>query len=99
MRQGKATINTRTARRTSLNRGHDWELMVNLDRKFVLPYFVESNLRPEAVKVSHQSRTHVAIELTVPEEEDFEEAHERKTQVSLGCIWKIHENEQLKMHK
>ena len=62
-----------------LDRGHDWELRVDLDRKLVFPNIVETNLRPDAVLVSQQSKTLVAKELTVPLEENCEEAHERKS--------------------
>ena len=37
-----------------------------LVRKFVFPYIVETNLRPDAVLVSQLSKTLVAIEMTVP---------------------------------
>ena len=40
---------------------------------------MKTNLRPDAVLVSQQSKTLVAIELSVPWEENFEEAHERKS--------------------
>ena len=49
-----------------LDRGHDWELRVDLDRKLVFPKIVEINLRPDAVLVSQQSKKLFAIELTVP---------------------------------
>ena len=64
-----------------LNRGRDWELRVDLDRKLVFPNIVETNLRPDALLVSQQSKTLVAIELTVPWEENCEEVlvHERKS--------------------
>ena len=65
-----------------LDRGHDWELRVDLDRKLVFPNIVETNLRPHAVLVSQQSKTLVAIEVAVPWEKNCEEAHERK---SLKC--------------
>ena len=61
-----------------LDRGHDWELRVDLDRKLFFPNIVESNLRPGA-DVSRQSKTLVAIELTVSCEENCEEAHGRKS--------------------
>ena len=48
-----------------LDRGHDWELRVDLDRKLVIPKIMEINLRPDAVLVSQQSKTLFAIEITV----------------------------------
>ena len=52
--------------------------VLDLDRKLVFPNIVETNLRPDAVLVSQQSKTLVAIKLTVQWEENCEEAHERK---------------------
>ena len=77
MRRGEATADKRAPRRKSvLDRGHDWELRVDLDRKLVFPKIVEINLRPDAVLVSQQSKKLVAIELTVPWEENCEEEPE-----------------------
>lgn len=45
----------------------------------MFPYIAETNLRPDAVLVSQQSRTLIAIELTVPWEYNCEEAHEGKS--------------------
>ena len=61
---------------------HKWELRVVLEDKLVFPNIEETNLRQDAVLVSQQSKTLVAIVLTVPWEENCEEAHERK---SLKC--------------
>ena len=61
--------------------GRYWELRVDLDRKLVFPNIVETNLRPDAVLVSQQSKTLVVIELTVPWDENCEKVlvHERKS--------------------
>lgn len=40
---------------------------------------METNLRHDAFLVSQQSKTLVAIELAVPRDEIYEEAHERKS--------------------
>ena len=67
MRQGEDIADKIAPRQKAvLNRGHDWELRVDLDRKLVFPNIVETNLRPDAVLVSQQSKTLVAIEMTVP---------------------------------
>ena len=80
LRQSEATIDKRApSRKSVLNRGHDWELRVDLDRKPVFPNILETNLKPDAVLVSQQSKTLVAIELTVPREENCEEAPGRKS--------------------
>ena len=79
VRQGKAIADKRATRQKAvLDRGHDWELRVDLDSKLVFPNIVETTLRPDAVLVSQQSNTFVAIQLIVPWEENCEEAHERK---------------------
>lgn len=52
---------------------------MDLDKKLVFPTIVQTNLRPDAVLVSHHSKTLVAIELSVPWEENCEEVHARKT--------------------
>ena len=72
--QGEATADKSAPRQKAvLDRGRYWELRVDLDRKLVFPYIVETNLRPDAMLVSQQSKTLVAIELTVPWEENCEE--------------------------
>lgn len=43
---------------------------MDLDKKLVFPTIVQTNLRPDAVLVSHHSKTLVAIELSVPWEEN-----------------------------
>ena len=79
-REGESTAYTRAPRQKSvLDRGHDWEIRVYLDKKLVLTNIMETNLRPVTVLVSKQSKTLVTIELTMPWEENCEEAYERKT--------------------
>ena len=70
VRQGEATADTTTTRRKSLlDKGHDWELRVDLERMLVFPTSWKTNLRPDAVQGSQQSKTLVALELTVLFEE------------------------------
>ena len=52
-----------------LDRGGDWELRVDLDRKLVFPEIMDSTLRPDMVLWSRQAKTIIVIELTVPWEE------------------------------
>lgn len=57
LKQGESTLDTRAPRRTSsLDRGNDWELRVDLDRKLVFPTIWETNLRPDAMSVSKHSK-------------------------------------------
>ena len=79
VRKGEATADKRAPRQKAvLDRGQDWELRVDLDRKLVFPNIVETSLRPDAVLVFQQSNTFVAIQLIVPWEDNCEEAHERR---------------------
>ena len=62
VRQGEATADGRAPKqKAELDRGHDWELRVDLDRKLHVAFYniVETNLRPDAVLVlvSQQSKT------------------------------------------
>ena len=46
VRRGEATADKRAPRRKSvLDRGHDWELRVDLDRRLVFPNIVETNFK------------------------------------------------------
>ena len=51
--QVEASANKRASSRKSvLDRRHDWEFRVDLDRKLVFSNIVDTNLRPDAVLVS-----------------------------------------------
>ncbi|KAI8516136.1 hypothetical protein Bbelb_069490 [Branchiostoma belcheri] len=57
----------------------DWNLRVDLDRRLVFPEEIAStNLKPDVVLWSTQTKQIVLVELTVPWEERIEEAYERK---------------------
>ena len=58
---------------------NDWVLLVDLKRQLRYPEdIVPTNLRPNIVIFSKESKVCVIMELTVPWEERIEEAHERK---------------------
>ena len=58
---------------------NDWVLLVDLKRQLRFPKdIVPTNLRPDIVIFSKESKVCVIMELTVPWEERIEEAHERK---------------------
>ena len=58
---------------------NDWILLVDLKRQLRFPeYIAPTNLRPDIVISSKESKVCVIMELTVPWEERIEEAHERK---------------------
>ena len=58
---------------------NDWILLVDLKRQLRFPeYIAPTNLRPDIVISSKESKVCVIMELTVPWEERIKEAHERK---------------------
>ena len=63
-------------------KGWKHELRVDMDRKLVFPVIMDTTLRPDMVLWSRQAKTTIAIELTVPREENCDEAHQRK---NLNC--------------
>ena len=62
-----------------MDSGGHWELRVDLDRKFIFPEIGDTIIRPDMVLWSRHAKTIIAIELTVPCEEDCNEAHHRKS--------------------
>ena len=57
----------------------DWTLLVDLKRQLRFPKdIVPTNLRPDIVIFSKESKVCVIMELTDPWEERIEKAHERK---------------------
>ena len=84
-------------RRSILERSQSWDMKVDLGRKLVFPDIVHTTLRPDIVIWSASARTIIIIELTVPWEENCEDANERKTskytELSEMCRqrgWKTH---------
>jgi hypothetical protein len=61
-----------------LDSAQNWEMRVDLERKLQFPEIIHTNLRPDIVLFSSQSKKIIAIELTVPWEERCDEAHARK---------------------
>lgn len=58
---------------------NDWKLRADLKRKLVFPEeILSTNLRPDIVMWSPNTKQVVIVELTVPWEERIEEANERK---------------------
>ena len=57
----------------------DWELLADINKKLVFPPHISvTSLRPDMVMWSNASQQVNLIELTVPWEDNLEEAHERK---------------------
>ena len=61
-----------------LNRATDWELRVDLDKRLVFPFEIETRLRPDMILFSSTTKLLIIIELTVPWESRIDEAYERK---------------------
>jgi hypothetical protein len=62
-----------------LGSAKDWELKVDLGKQLKFPDEIANTaLRPDVLLISRSSKQLVMIELTVPWEENVEEAHERK---------------------
>ncbi|KAI8486711.1 hypothetical protein Bbelb_354590 [Branchiostoma belcheri] len=60
---------------------NDWVMRVDLERKLKFPEVVlDTNLRPDIVPWSEETKQVVMKELTVPWEDRLEEAHERKAE-------------------
>lgn len=82
---------TPTARRTSsagiLVSARDWQLLVDLERQLKFPsHIAVTTLRPDIVLVSESTKQVVLMELTVPWEDRFEEAFERKLSKYTGLV-------------
>ena len=68
-----------SSRRTGLEPGCDWKLVVDLDRALRFPcHIVQTSLRPDVVLWSDAVKRVYIIELTVPWEDNMEWAFERK---------------------
>ena len=68
-----------SSERSSVLDGSVWRMKVDLIRKLVFPDVIQSTLRPDIVLWSTEDKTIIIIEITVPWEEDCDEAHERKS--------------------
>ncbi|XP_063959287.1 uncharacterized protein LOC135154967 [Lytechinus pictus] len=75
----------------------DWQLVSDLDEQMTFPSeIVTTNMRPDMVVWSKQSKSVILCKLTVPWEEKIETAHEYKTSKYAGLIleckkrgWKV----------
>ncbi|XP_060082431.1 uncharacterized protein LOC132561748 [Ylistrum balloti] len=61
-----------------LSQAPSWEMRVDLNKRLVFPDVVHTTLRPDIVIWSQQRQKVILVELTVPWEEECDEAHERK---------------------
>ena len=72
---------------------YDWILLVDLKRQLHFSeYIAPTNLRPDIVISSNESKVCVIIELMVPWEERIEEAHERKMPKYAKLVDKCKDN-------
>ena len=77
VKEGARSENKKRWKASILDRGGDWELRVDMGRKLVFLEIVDTTLRPDMMLWSRQANT--IIELTVPWEENYDEAHQRKS--------------------
>ena len=61
-----------------LNRASDWELRVNLEKRLVFQYEIDTRLTPDMILYSSANKLFIIIESTVPWESRIDEAYERK---------------------
>ena len=61
-----------------LNRVRDWELRVDLDKRLVFPFKIDTRLRPDMILYSTANKLLIIIEPTVPWESMIDKAYERK---------------------
>ncbi|KAI8496921.1 zinc ion binding [Branchiostoma belcheri] len=86
VKEGKAEKGRKGKRAGKEDRGilfpaNDWVMRVDLEMKLKFPEVIlETNLRPDIVLWSEETTQVVIIELTVPWEDRFEEAHDRKAE-------------------
>ena len=81
-----------------LQEAQDWECLVDLERALQFPSDVAlTRLRPDVVILSRTARIVIMGELTVPWEDNVEEAHERKKEKyeelvmqCKECGWRAH---------
>ena len=81
-----------------LQEAQDWECLADLERTLQFPSDVAlTRLRPDVMILSGTARIVIMGELTVPQEENVEEAHERKKEKyeelvmqCEGCGWRAH---------
>lgn len=78
VKEGCKPKGTKTYRNSLLEKAKSWDLKVDLGCKLKFPPVVDTLLRPDAILWSMDDKKIIMIELTVPWEENCEEAHERK---------------------
>ena len=61
-----------------LNRAINWELRVDLDKRLVFPFEIETRLRPGTILYSTANKLLIIIQLTVLLESRIDKAYERK---------------------
>ena len=79
VRSGEEGKTRREKERGILPTASDWKMKADIDRMAHFPrHIISTDLRPDIVLWSDNTRQVAMIELTVPSEERIEEAHERK---------------------
>ena len=77
--QGAVTAKRGDNKRGLLAGARDWELQADIGRQLRFPAEIAmTNMRPDVLLCSNQTRQLIMLELTVPFEDRIEEAYERK---------------------
>ena len=71
-----------------LNGAHDWKVSADLKTSIQFPvHIIQTEKRLDIVAWSDSKKSVLLIELTVPWEENWEEAHERKKKIrNTACL-------------
>ena len=73
-----------------LNGASDWKVSADLKTSLQFPvYIIQTEKRPDIVAWSDSKNSVFLIKLTVPWEENWEEAHERTDYVEKGWIYDV----------
>ena len=76
-----------------LLQANDWAFLYDLEGQLQFPIEAAvTSLRPDVVLFSHSSKTTVLLELTVPQEENVHQAHDRKTTKYSALVTACEEN-------
>ena len=76
-----------------LHKSNDWTLLVDVGKQLRIPQeIICTNLRPDIVLYSRQGKCVILVELTVPWEDNLDEAHQRKAAKYAELVSNIEAN-------
>ncbi len=86
LKEGTKPSGPNKSRVSLLQSAQAWELRVDLKRRLQFPDVVHTSWRPDAVLFYTEGKKIILVELTVPWEEGWEEAFERKSERYKGLV-------------